>query len=179
MTQDRSALLLHVKEVEIRTTPSQDPFTIGDYFERNTGRESVKIFGLGDFFRSRFLGLVEQPTPSLFLINYHTLTRCCEHGGPIITELGGEDKPGLSFGEVWRFMMIDGYTSHRLMSHTHQANIFFVRIDGIIYMIHARAQPFGSSHAWFMDADFVDGVTNVCNDGDRVFSRSQKTSLIV
>ncbi len=107
-------------------SPTTAPFAAKDRFVVNTKRNAaVKIAFVWDNFTSWFMGKTEQPFEGSTL-KYGMLSRSSVDG-PIIAELGGEEKAETTLAEVFALMSAQPNGENGALLTNGYANIFYVR----------------------------------------------------
>src|SRR3989339_1386520 len=92
----------------------------------NEKNSSVRIRYVGDNFRKCFYGKVEeQPNTDETVLRYHTLNRRSVDG-PIIKELGGEDKVKVTLSHVAALMLEQSNGERGALLTNSYADIFYV-----------------------------------------------------
>lgn len=147
------------------------PFVAKKKFVVNTAENApVKISHIEDKFRGWFLsgdGKTEDP------IGEQTL-RCAKLrnasvNGPIIAELGGEEKSETTLSEMFSLLQIQGKGEDGVLLNNGYANIFYIKdAAGILRAVDVR---WGLGDGWFVYANSVlrkDGWI----DRNQVFSRN-------
>ncbi|MFA5736995.1 MAG: hypothetical protein WC893_02470 [Candidatus Paceibacterota bacterium] len=144
-------------------------FVAKDKFVVNTKRNaSVKISAVWDSFTSWFLsgdGKTEDPTSEQTLC-YHKL-RKSSVDGPIITELGGEEKSETTLTEMFSLMEKQKNGENGVLLNNGYANIFYIRDQAGVL----RAVRVGwSDGGWYLSA-YSALRPNGWRGGRQVFSR--------
>lgn len=144
-------------------------------FVRDTGRKAkVKISYLGDNFTEWFLsgsGKTEDPISEQTL-RYHKL-RKSSVDGPIIAELGGEEKSETTLSEMFALMEKQGMGEDGVLLNNGYANIFYIKDqNGVL-----RAVRVDWRCGWDVDAVSVEDPSRWF-DGRRVFSRNSVSAPV-
>jgi len=152
---------------DITVTLDLGSFTASDHFKVDTSRKAaVKISYLGDNFREWMFGLKEQPPDENYLCCYELLKNSVN--GPIIEELGGEQKVETTLSEIFALMKKQRNGEKGALLTNGYANIFYVRdINGVLRAV--RVNWYGDG--WLMSADSVEGPGR-WGAGNQVFSRN-------
>lgn len=146
-------------------------FVAKEKFVRDTGcKAKVKISYLGDNFTEWFLfsgsGKTEDPTSEQTL-RYHKL-RKSSVDGPIITEIGGEEKSETTLTEMFFLMEKQGNGEAGVLLNNGYVNIFYIRDQkGVLRAVYV----YWSDGGWDVRANSVEYPYG-WNDGDQVFSRN-------
>jgi hypothetical protein len=157
-----------VSTVVVSATTSK--FVAKDKFVVNTKRNApVKISAVWDNFTSWFLsgeGKTEDPISEQTL-RYHKL-RKSSVDGPIITELGGEEKSETTLTEMFSLMEKQKNGEGGVLLNNGYANIFYIRDQNrVLRAVYVR---------WFGDGRHVDAGSVEDPDrwdaGSQVFSRN-------
>lgn len=145
------------------------PFVAREHFAVNTKRNApVKISYLGDNFKEWFLGKTEEPFAG-FALNYAKLLRSSVDG-PIIAELGGEEKAETTLTEFFSLMKVQRDGQSGFLLNDGCANIFYVRdVNGILRAVSAN----WSDDGWTVNANPVTSPDEWYG-GRRVFSRNSR-----
>lgn len=134
--------------------------------ERNA---PVKISYLGDNFTAWFLnndGKIEDPITEQTL-RYHKL-RQSSVDGPIITELGGEEKSETTLSEMFSLMEKQKHGEDGVLLNNGYANIFYIKDqNGVLRAVLVSWDGGG----WFVSAVSVEDPGR-WRDGRQVFSRN-------
>lgn len=102
-------------------------FIAREWFKENTSDESAPKFGhIGEEFCELFLGKQEKVKSNKSTLRIHALRRKSKEG-PIIDELGGEDKSETTLAEVFALIKKQGKCEKGKLLNTGGKNIFFVR----------------------------------------------------
>lgn len=143
------------------------PFVARDRFVVNTSDNApLKISYLGGSFNEWFLGKVEQPFWGSTL-KYGKLSRRSVDG-PIIEELGGEDKAETTLTELFSLMQAQKNDKSGPLLTNGYADIFYVKdAHGLLRTIYADWGVDG----WGVAAYSVTNP-NTWRGGDQVFSRN-------
>lgn len=162
------SILELISTVVVPTTTSN--LVAKEKFVRDTGRRAkVKISYLGVNFTEWFLsgnGKTEDPI-SEQTIRYHKL-RKPSVDGPIIAELGGEEKSETTLFEMFALMEKQGKGEDGVLLNNGYANIFYIRDRaGVLRGVHVGWDGDG----WDVDADSVEGPYR-WGGGGQVFSRN-------
>ncbi len=144
-------------------------FTARDRFVVNTKKNApVKISYLGDNFKAWFLGKEEQPFAGSTL-NCSKLSRYSVDG-PIIKELGGEEKAETTLAELFSLMEMQKNGESGALLTNGYANIFYIKdTAGGLRTVDARWGGVG----WLVHA-FAVAHPYEWSDGCRVFSRDSR-----
>ena len=127
----------------------------------NEKNSSVRIRYVGDNFRKCFYGKVEeQPNTDETVLRYHTLNRRSVDG-PIIKELGGEDKVKVTLSHVAALMLEQSNGERGALLTNSYADIFYVHDVAVIVS--------WDGIGWSVDADSVEDPGG-WNADNRVFS---------
>lgn len=164
----KPSILELVSTVGVSATTSR--FVAKDRFVVNTKRNApVKISVVRDNFTSWFLsgdGKTEDPISEQTL-RYHKL-RKSSVDGPIITELGGEEKSETTLTEMFSLMEKQKNGEDGVLLNNGHANIFYVRDQaGVLRTAQVRWHDDG----WNVYAYSVEDP-NRWRDGIQVFSRN-------
>jgi len=152
------------------TVPRNDgSFVARNHFVVNTKNNApVKISYLGDNFKDWFFGKQEQPFGGSTL-NYGKLS-CWSVDGPIIAELGGEEKAETTLTELFALMEAQKNGEDGPLLTNGYANIFYVRdVNGVLRAVGAG----WSGGGWDVGATPVTSPRE-WRGGDQVFSRSSR-----
>jgi hypothetical protein len=157
-----------VSTVVVSATTSK--FVAKDKFVVNTKRNApVKISAVWDNFTSWFLsgeGKTEDPISEQTL-RYHKL-RKSSVDGPIITELGGEEKSETTLTEMFSLMEKQKNGEGGVLLNNGYANIFYIRDQNrVLRAVYVR----WSDDGWNVNAFSVERPDG-WDDGHRVFSRN-------
>lgn len=144
-------------------------FIARGHFKKDTSENAkVKIFYLGDNFTGWFLngeGKIEEPVGEITL-RCHTLTKGSVDG-PIITELGGEEKAETSLQEVFALMQKQPKGEDSSLLTNGYANIFYVHdTNGVLRAVFV----YWLGGDWRVDARSVENPSRWL-EGHQVFSR--------
>src|SRR3989339_212359 len=133
----------------------------------NEKNSSVRIRYVGDNFRKCFYGKVEeQPNTDETVLRYHTLNRRSVDG-PIIKELGGEDKVKTTLFHIAALILKQPNGKQGALLTNGYANIFYVHdINGVLRAVHV----YWNGHGWSVYARSVE-FPGEWNAGSRVVSR--------
>lgn len=161
-------LLKLVSTVVIPTTTTK--FVAKDKFVINTGRNApVKINFIGDHFTEWFLsgkGKNEEPI-SEHALRYAKL-RKSSTDGPIIAELGGEEKSETMLSDTFSLMEKQKNGEDGALLSNGYANIFYIKDRaGVLRAVDVRWHDDG----WYVYAYSVENP-NRWDDGSQVFSRN-------
>lgn len=169
-----------VSTVIIDATSSK--FVAKDRFVANTSHDApVRISAVWDNFTKWFLsgdGKIEDPLDEQ-TIRYHKLRRSSVDG-PIIAELGGEEKAEITLTEMFFLMKKQRKGEDGVLLNNYHANIFYIRDQkGVLRAVDVR----WGSGGWLVDASPV-GYPDRWDIGRRVFSRNSvldpyETSVLV
>ena len=133
--------------------PESAKFIASDRFKVNTGHEAeVKISYLGDNFCKWMLNLVEEQPPAEVNLYYHELLKDSVDG-PIIKELGGEQKAETTLSEIFTLMKRQRNGEDGVLLTSGYANIFYVR--GANGVLRAVSVGWGGD-GWDVRADSVE-----------------------
>lgn len=154
----------------VTTSATTSKFVAKDKFVVNTKRNApVKISAVWDNFTSWFLsgdGKTEDPISEQTL-RYHKL-RKSSVDGPIITELGGEEKSETTLTEMFSLMEKQKNGEDGVLLNNGYANIFYIRDqNGVLRAVGVRWFGFG----WFVYASSVENPYG-WDVGYQVFSRN-------
>jgi hypothetical protein len=164
----KPSILELVSTVGVSATTSK--FVAKDRFVVNTKRNApVKISAVWDNFTSWFLsgdGKTEDPESEQTL-RYHKL-RKSSVDGPIITELGGEEKSETTLTEMFSLMEKQKNGEDGVLLNNGYANIFYVRdLTGVLRAVYV----YWVGDGWYVDADSVENLYR-WDGGNQVFSRN-------
>ena len=164
----KPSILELVSTVGVSATTSK--FVAKDRFVVNTKRNApVKISAVWDNFTSWFLsgdGKTEDPESEQTL-RYHKL-RKSSVDGPIITELGGEEKSETTLTEMFSLMEKQKNGEDGVLLNNGYANIFYVRdLTGVLRAVSVDWDDGG----WNVSANSVEYLFRWL-DGSQVFSRN-------
>lgn len=164
----KPSILELVSTVVVSATTSK--FVAKDKFVVNTRRNApVKISAVWDNFTSWFLsgdGKTEDHI-SEQMLRYHKL-RKSSVDGPIITELGGEEKSETTLTEMFSLMEKQKSGEDGVLLKNGYANIFYIRDqNGVLRAVYVHWHDDG----WCVNADSVE-YPGRWSDGYRVFSRN-------
>jgi len=163
-------LLESVGTITILATTGK--FVVRDRFVVNTKQNaSVKISDVGDNFTKWFFGKIEEPISETEL-RYQTL-RKASVDGPIIAELGGDNKAEITLTEIFALIATQSNGESGALLNNDRANIFYVK--DINDMLRAVRVYWGGD-GWCVYAYSV-GFPRGWRDGDRVFSRNSCRTL--
>jgi hypothetical protein len=98
------------------------PVIIRDFFKMNSG---VRISTMFFEFKNRFFDKTEWPAAEVTYCNYSLLYNSSD--GPIIAELGGENKVEATFTAVFAFLQRQPKGEPGFLQTNGYANIFYVR----------------------------------------------------
>lgn len=162
------SILKLVSTVVVSATTSK--FVAKEKFVVNTKRNApVKISAVWDNFTSWFLSgdsKIEDPISEQTL-RYNKL-RKSSVDGPIITELGGEEKSETTLAEMFSLMEKQKNGEDGVLLNKGYANIFYIRDqNSVLRAVHVRWCDGG----WFVLADSVEDP-NGWSVGCQVFSRN-------
>mgnify|MGYP001566854747 CR=1 FL=1 len=150
--------------------PTISKFVAKEKFVRDTGRKAkVKISYLGDNFTDWFLkgdGKIEDRIAEQVL-RYHTLKQA-SIDGPIIAELGGEEKSETILTEMFSLMEKQANGEAGVLLTNGYANIFYIKDQN--GALRAVGVSWGGD-GWLVDASSVEGP-GWWSGGGRVFSRN-------
>jgi hypothetical protein len=157
-----------VSTVVVSATTSK--FVAKDKFVVNTKRNApVKISAVWDNFTSWFLsgeGKTEDPISEQTL-RYHKL-RKSSVDGPIITELGGEEKSETTLTEMFSLMEKQKNGEDGVLLNNGYANIFYIRDqNGVLRAVYV----FWRDDGWNVNAGSVESPDG-WDGGHQVFSRN-------
>ena len=132
----------------------------------NEKNSSVRIRYVGDNFRKCFYGKVEeQPNTDETVLRYHTLNRRSVDG-PIIKELGGEDKVKTTLFHIAALMLKQPNGKQGALLTNDYVNIFYVHdINGVLRAVDVCWDGDG----WDVRAGSVESPRE-WSAGNRVFS---------
>ena len=154
----------------VTTSATTSKFVAKTAFVVNTKRNAkVLISAVWDNFTNWFLsgdGKTEDPISEQTL-RYHKL-RKSSVDGPIITELGGEEKSETTLTEMFSLMEKQKNGEDGVLLNNGYANIFYIKdVAGVLHSVSVRWDGGG----WYVDAiSVVDPFRWF--DGRRVFSRN-------
>lgn len=152
--------------VPIPATASR--FTADFCFQLNkTANGLPQISYLGENFSKWFLDKVEEPLAETTLV-YHQLERSSVDG-PILAELGGEEKVETSLTAIFTLMSLQKTGQAGILLNNGYANIFYVR-DVMNNVLRAVSVSWYGG-GWDVVADPV-GYPGTWRAGRRVFSRN-------
>jgi hypothetical protein len=159
------ALLTTVGTVSVATTDktfvAKEKFVIS-----HKADAKVKIFYLGNNFKSWFLGKVEQPIVGSDLRVHRLVKNSVDT--PIITELGGEAKVETTLTEMFSLMEKQGDGQAGDLLTNSYANIFYIRdVEGVLRAVGC----YWSDDSWRVDALPLDRPSE-WSVGSQVFSRN-------
>ncbi len=134
-----------------------EKFIAKDKFKVDTGRKAkVKISYLGDNFKSWFMGKTEEPFPGSTI--YGRKHNKGSVDGPILSELGGQEKAEITLSEIFAMMERQANGEGSELLNNGYANIFYVRdITGTLRAVFVRwlgggwgvgARPVGYPRGW-------------------------------
>ena len=154
----------------VTTSATTSKFVAKDKFVVNTKRNApVKISAVWDDFTSWFLsddGKTEDPISEQTL-RYHKL-RKSSVDGPIITELGGEEKSETTLTEMFSLMEKQKNGKDGVLLNNGYANIFYIRDqNGLLRAVFVCWDDDG----WLVDANSVEDPFR-WDVGYQVFSRN-------
>ena len=164
----RTDLLELVSTVVIPATTAK--FVAKEKFVINTKRNApVKISYLGDNFTAWFLnddGKTEDPISEQTL-RYHKL-RKSSVDGPIIEELGGEDKALTTLSEMFSLMEKQKHGEDGVLLNNGWANLLYIKDSaGVLRSVSV----YWGDDGWFVDACSVERP-DAWYGGNQVFSRN-------
>jgi len=143
-------LLNYIGTISIPATT--EPFVVEDYFVVNTDyKASAKISYLGDNFKQWFFGKTQQSLTEAS-VNYYELDKDSVDG-PIIKELGGEQKAETTLSEIFTLMKRQRNGEDGVLLTSGYANIFYVR--GANGVLRAVSVGWGGD-GWDVRADSVE-----------------------
>ncbi len=155
----------------VAIAPTKGVFIAREKFVVNTKwNAAVKIAYIWDEFTSWFMDKTEQPFEGSTL-KYGTLSRSSVDG-PIIAELGGEEKAETTLAEVFALMSAQPNGEKGALLTNGYANIFYVRdAKGVLRAVgvYWAADDCG----WRVRARSVT-YPNTWRGGDQVFSRNSR-----
>ncbi len=159
--------ILELVEPKIVIPATTEKFVAKDNFVVNTGKKSkVKISYLSENFQEWFLGKTEEPRPSEKIIFCYNKLLVSSVDGPIISELGGEEKVETKLSQVYYFLSQQPNGEVGVLLTNGWANIFYVRDkDGKLCAVYAPWCGAG----WRLYALSVDHPLRWL-DGDFIFS---------
>jgi hypothetical protein len=128
-----------------------EKFVAKDKFKVDTGRKAkVKISYIGDNFKSWFMGKTEEPFAGSTV--YGRKLNKGSVDGPILAELGGQEKAETTLSELFAMMERQANGESGELLTNGYANIFYVRdIDGTLRAVDVYWRGGG----WYVDADSV------------------------
>jgi hypothetical protein len=150
---------------------SAERFVAGEKFAVNTADNAeVKIGYLSGNFSLWFLGKTEEPVDGQTL-NYAKL-RKQSVDGPILSELGGEEKAETTLAEMFSLMKKQGKGEAGVLLMNGYANIYYIRDEsGVLRAVIVY---------WYCDGWRVYALSvehpDVWDAGDQVFSRKPSES---
>jgi len=164
----KPSILEFVGTVKVPETTGK--FVAKDHFVVDmSDKAKVKIWSLGSNFEKWFLDKVEEPI-SETVLGYHNL-RKSSVDGPIINELGGEEKAEIILTEIFALMERQSNGEKGDLLTNGYANIFYIRdTAGVLRAVYCYWYGFGwSVHAYSVGfpLGWVAGV--------QVFSRNSKS----
>ena len=144
-----------------------EKFITKDKFKVDTSKKAkVNISYLGDNFKSWFLGKVENPFPGSTLYGRQLNQNSVD--GPILAELGGQEKAETSLNEIYAMMESQPNGESGDLLNNGWANIFYVMdISGTLRAVSV----YWNDDGWHVYASSVEGPGE-WNAGGRVFSRN-------
>ena len=153
----------------VTTSATSGQFVAKTKFVVNTKRNAqVSISYLGDNFKAWFLngnGKTEDPISEQTL-HYYKLQQSSADG-PIIAELGGEEKSETTLFEMFSLMEKQGKGEDGVLLNNGWANIFYIKdIAGVLRAVYVRWDEDG----WHVNAYSVENPDR-WYDGHQVFSR--------
>jgi hypothetical protein len=151
-----------------------EKFVAKDKFKVDTGRKAkVKISYIGDNFKSWFMGKTEEPFAGSTV--YGRKLNKGSVDGPILAELGGQEKAETTLSELFAMMERQANGESGELLTNGYANIFYVRdIDGTLRAV--RVGWYGGG--WFVGAYSV-GRPLGWRAGRCVFSRNSSVPQTV
>lgn len=158
-------LLISVGTATVAATTTL--FVVRDHFIQNTKKNApVKISFVSDYFKECFYGKTEE----LFggsTLNYGKLSRSSVDG-PIIAELGGEDKAETTLTEAYALMEAQKNGENGPLLTNGWANIFYIKdAKAVLRVVYV----FWNVDGWYVDADDVT-FPGSWYDDYQVFSRN-------
>lgn len=159
------ALLVMVGTISIAATTEK--FVASEKFVANPqANTKVKILYLDDLFKYWFLDKIEEPIQGGEL-RFQKLAKASDDG-PIIAELGGEEKVETTLTEMFSLMKRQGKGEVGTLLTNGYANIFYIRdINGGLRTLYVYWYDGG----WHVDANSIEKRFE-WNDGLQVFSRN-------
>ncbi|MBU2028765.1 hypothetical protein KJ761_02640 [Patescibacteria group bacterium] len=159
------SLLEFIGTVEVLATTEK--FVARDNFVRDVSKKArVKISYLGGNFTEKFIGKIEEPFAG-GILRYRKL-RKSSVDGPIITELGGEQKAETTLAEIFALMERQGNGQSGSLLTNGYANIFYIRdINGVLWAVSCAWYGAG----WSVFAYSVESPHG-WHAGHQVFSRN-------
>jgi hypothetical protein len=147
-------------------------FNVREHFIINTEKSAaVKIPWIGDNFKEWFLGKTEAPFPGSIL-NRAELSRSSVDG-PIIKEIGGDEKAETTLTEVFSLMLQQPNGENGTLLTNRYANIFYVKdVNGVLRAVGVH---------WYSDGWHVYALSVArpvaWRAGGQVFSRNSRSPL--
>lgn len=144
---------------------SIEKFFVKDKFKVDTSRKAkVKISYLGDNFKEWFLKKTEEPFAGSII--YGRQLNKASVDGPILSELGGQEKAETTMAEIYAIMERQANRESGDLLNNGYANIFYIRdINGTLRAVRVRWRGDG----WHVDAHSVEYPFE-WDAGDRIFS---------
>lgn len=144
-----------------------EKFVAKDRFKVDTSRKAkVKISYLGDNFESWFMGKTEEPFSGSTIYGRELNKGSVD--GPILSELGGQEKSETTLSEVFAMMARQANGKAGELLNNGYANIFYVRdITGTLRAVSVS----WSGGGWNVSASSVEDPFE-WRVGSRVFSRN-------
>lgn len=143
-------------------------FAVTDHFVIVTTEDAVvKIGYLGENFKKWFLPKVEKARKAAMLSCYQLLKNSLD--GPIMSELGGEDKAETSLSEIYELLGRQSHGEEGVLLTNGYANIFYVRdASGVLRVVDVYW--YSGHRYWCVNADEVT-FPDRWDAGDQVFAR--------
>lgn len=157
--------------VGVVTVSVSEKFVVRDHFVVNTSDDApVRIGWVSDYFQSKFLGKVEEPTGEVELKPQRL--RKYSVDGPIIEELGNFAETIMA--ELWALLKLQPKGESGMLLTNGYWNVFYVRdVEGVLRAVNV---------SWNADDGNWDVIANSVEDlygwraDSRIFSRNSQSA---